>query len=256
MKLSRTLPALAALVSLAAYAEVSNDAMIGPGLRVRPAYDGADSHRTELVPVIRYFGDLLFVRSTQGVLEGGLRTEVAPGLHLGAQLAYESGRRASESDFLARHNLPDIKRGGSFGLQAEWDHKFGPMPVTLLARARKDFDSALGMQADFRASAGVFQSGPFAAGVFAQAIWANAKSAQAYYGITPAQALTTGLPAYQPGSGLANTSVGLLWSVDLGPKWLAVGSLESRHLRGDAAHSPLAQRATNGYVSAGIAYRL
>ena len=104
--------------------------------------------------------------------------------------------------------------------------------------------------------AGVFQSGPFAAGVFAQAIWANARSAQAYYGITPAQSNTIGLPAYQPGSGLANTSVGLLWSVDLGPKWLAVGSLESRHLRGDAAHSPLAQRGSNGYVSAGLAYRL
>ena len=82
------LGAIAIVLPLAAAAELSNDSMLGAGLRSRPAYDGADARHTEIVPVIRYLGEPWFLRSTQGVLEGGLRTALASGLHLGTQLAY------------------------------------------------------------------------------------------------------------------------------------------------------------------------
>src|SRR3954447_12743557 len=94
---------LVAAAPAAAIAEVSNESMIGPGVRWRPAYDGAAAQHTEFVPVIRYLGDRWFIRSTQGVLEGGWRTEVAPGLHVGAQLAYEPGRVPGDSAFLESH---------------------------------------------------------------------------------------------------------------------------------------------------------
>lgn len=246
---------LAALLPLAALAEITNDGLIGPGLRLRPAYDGASAQRTELVPVIRYLGQPFFVRSTQGVLEGGVRTELATGLHAGAQLAYEPGRQAGDSAFLKSRQIADIRRGVSVGLQMEWDEKLGPMPVTLLARLRRHADSGLGAQADLRLSAGVFQGGPFSAGVFTQATWADATSTNARYGIGPPQSAASGLPVYQPGGGLLHASGGLLWSFDLGPQWVALGSLEVRRLRGDAAASPLVQRRWSGYTSVGLAYR-
>ena len=236
-------------------AEITNDSMAGPGLRSRPAYDGAPSQRTELVPVIRHFGPSWFARSTQGVLEAGLRTELLPGLHAGVQLAYEPGRQASESDFLLRHNAEDIGRGASFGVQAEWDQQFGPMPVTLLARARKHSKAALGTQLDLRLSAGVFQSGRLAAGLFTQATWADAASTAAFYGIDTRWAAVTGLPLFAPGRGWLFASAGLLGSLTLSSKWVIVGSLEARRLRGDAARSPLVQRASNRYLSTGLAYR-
>jgi outer membrane scaffolding protein for murein synthesis (MipA/OmpV family) len=251
--------AAAALVLIApgiAVAELSNDPLLGPGLRSRPAYDGSASQRTELVPVVRYFGERWFVRSTQGVLEGGLRVELAPGLHAGAQLAYEPGRLASESAFLANHAVEDIKRGASVGLHLEWDHSLGPVPMTLLARARKLADSGLGAQADLRLSMGVLRSGPVSLGVFAQGTWANAKSVNALYGITPQQSGITRLPAFGAAGGNLFASVGLLGSVDLSPRWVLVGSFEARRLRGDAARSPLAERASNHWLSAGVAYRL
>ena len=77
------------IVPLFAFAELSNDTVLGPGLRSQPAYDGSASQNVEFVPVVRYLGQPWFVRSTQGVLEGGVRMELAPGLHVGAQLAYE-----------------------------------------------------------------------------------------------------------------------------------------------------------------------
>lgn len=246
---------VAILVPLAAQAELTNDTILGPGVRSSPAYDGSGSQRTELVPVVRYFGQPWFVRSTQGVLEAGARYEVLPGLNAGAQLAYEPGRRARDSDFLDLHRVPDIKRGASIGLQLEWDHKIGPAPITVLGRVRRNIDGDLGTQADLRGSVGVFQGGRFSAGLMAQAVWADSKSTAAYYGITPQQSAATALPTYHAGSGLLNTSFGLLWSVDLGPKWLALGSLERRRLRGDAANSPLVERTSNNYVTAGVAYR-
>ena len=237
------------------FAELSNDTMIGPGLRSRPAYDGSESQRTELVPVVRYLGQRWFVRSTQGLLEGGPRVELAPGLHVGAQLAYEPGRRASESAFLESHAVADVKRGVSVGVHLEWDHRFGPVPVTLLMRARKHTDASLGAQADARLSVGIFQSGPVGAGVFTQATWANAKAANALYGISPQQSAAGGLPAFSAAGGNLFVAAGLLGSVDLAPHWVVVASLEARRLRGAAARSPLAERVSNHLLSAGLAYR-
>ena len=245
----------AALVSTAALAELSNDILIGPGLRSRPAYDGAASQHTEVVPVIRYFGPWVFVRSTQGVLEGGLRIKLTSGLHAAVQAAYEGGRRASESDFLARHAVADIQRGASLGLQVEWDHSLGPMPLTLLVRARQHTDADQGAQVDLRLSAGLFKSGPLSGGMYVQAIWANAKSMGAQYGITAQQSSVTGLPPFGAGSGWLAASVGLLGSLDLSPQWVVVGSLEARRLRGDAASSPLVERRSNHFLNAGLAYR-
>ncbi len=239
----------------AALAELSEDSMIGPGLRTRPAYDGSASQRGELVPVIRYYGHPWFVRSTQGVLEGGLRMALAPELNAGAQIAYEPGRKGRESAFLKNHAVPDVDLGASVGVHLEWDHKFGRMPVTLLARARQHTDTDRGAQIDFRLSAGVFQQGRFGAGVFTQAMWANAKSANSFYGITPALSGPTRLPAFDPGSGWAYVSGGLLWSFDVSKQWIAVGNLEARRLQGDVAGSPLVERRSNYYATAGIAYR-
>jgi len=227
--------------------------LLGAGLRARPAYDGSDSQRGDLIPVVRYYGRPWFARTTQGVLEGGARVELASGLNLGAQLAYEGGRAASESGFLRSRNVPDIDPGASFGLHLEWDRKLGPVPVNLLARGRQHAGADRGAQADLRFTAGIYGEGGVLAGVFAQATWANTKSVQSFYGIAPQQSAT--LPAFDAGSGPLSTSIGLLGSVDLSRKWLAVGSVEARKLRGDAARSPLAERTSNYYASAGLAYR-
>lgn len=254
-RLSGAVLLAAAAVPLPALAELSNDSMIGPGVRSRPAYDGADAQRGEVVPVIRYLGEPWFVRSTQGVLEGGLRMSLAPGLHVGAQVAYEPGRRKSESAFLENRNVPDLDRGASLGAQAEWDHKFGIVPITLLARVRQHTDTDRGAQADLRLSVGILQAGRLGMGLFTQATWGSSDAMRSLYGITPAESATTGLRAYSPGSGLLYSSVGLLWSFDIAPKWVAVGNFELRHLGHEAKDSPLAERSTNHYLTAGVAYR-
>ena len=243
--------ALLPVLPLAALGADPDPTLIGAGVRTRPAYDGSAAQRSDLIPTVRYYGMPWFVRTTQGIFEGGARTELARGLNVGAQLAYEGGRLAGESGFLRDNKVPDINPGASVGLHVEWDQKVGAMPVTLLARGRHFVDRDRGAQADLRLTAGVYGGGAITAGVFVQGTWADSKSNQSFYGIPPAQAL----PAYSAGRGPLFSTGGLLWGVDLGREWVVVGNLEARRLHGDAARSPLAERASNHYASASLAYR-
>jgi MipA family protein len=220
---------------------LSQENFIGAGVRVRPAYDGSDSQRGELIPVVRYYRGPWFARTTQGILEGGARMALGTALVAGAQLAYEGGRKQSESAFLANRNTPDLDPGASAGLHIEWDAKLGPAPVTFLGRVRQDLDSDRGAQADVRITAGVHSSARVLVGVFGQGTWASGKSVRSFY--------------ESGDSGLLYTSLGVLGSLDLDGRWLLVGSVEGRRLHGDAARSPLAERKSNYYASVGLAYR-
>jgi len=246
---------LLAPLAAAAQMQVPDYNWLGAGVRTRPAYDGSAAHETELIPSVRYFGKPWFARTTQGILEGGARLEIAHDLNLGAQIAYEAGRKSSEAEFLASRNVPDISPGASAGVHAEWDFHIGLVPGTLLARARQFVDTDRGAQGDLRFTAGILGAGPLSAALFFQGTWASAKSNQSFYGVAPDVSVSTGLPAYSPGGGLLYTTGGLLWGVDLGKSWLVIGNLEARRLHGAAAGSPLVERATSRYASASLAYR-
>jgi outer membrane protein len=221
-----------ALLPLAAAAE--DYALLGAGVRTRPDYDGSASRTGDLIPVVRYYGKPWFARTTQGMLEGGARYEFSPALQAGVQLAHEAGRDAV-------FGLPQVDWGASLGLHLEADTKVGVAPLNILFRVRKHFDSDRGAQADLRSTLGVYGEGRTLAGVFVQATWASTKSMQSFYGIDD--------------SGLLFTSVGLLASHGLTPKWDLVGSVEVRRLSGDAMRSPIVERRTASYASLGAAYR-
>src|SRR5260221_1283331 len=212
--------ALPLIVPLAALAQTAlpDYAWIGAGVRTRPSYDGSATERTDLIPTVRYCGKPWFARTTQGILEGGARMECGQGLNVEAQLAYEGGRLASESDFLKNNNVPDIKPGASVGLHVEWDQKLGPVPVTLLARGRHFIDSDRGAQADLRFTAIVFGGGAITAAVFVQGTWADSKSNQSFYGVA--------------GGGPPYTSGGVAWGGGLTPAWVGLGQPAARPLSG------------------------
>jgi outer membrane scaffolding protein for murein synthesis (MipA/OmpV family) len=216
---------LMVLIPLGVQAE---EILLGAGARNRPVFDGSADQTTDLIPVLRYYGKPWFARTTQGVLEGGARFALKPGLDGGVQLAYEQGPR-------------DGDPGASLGLHMELDTKIGPAPLNLLARTRTQLDSDRGSQADLRATLGIYGGGGLQAGVFGQATWASEKHMQAYYGVGDA--------------GLLFTSVGLLGSYDLARHWVAVASAELRRLASEPSRSGFVQDRTNHYLSAGLAYR-
>ena len=234
------------LAPLAALAQIAPEdyTLIGAAVRSRPAYDGSEAQRTDLIPVLRYYGKPWFARTTQGVLEGGARWALTPGLDAGVQLAYEEGRKTSESDLLASLGLANVDPGVSVGAHLEWDFKIGPAPTSLLVRLRQHTDSDRGAQADLRLNVGLVGSGGLFLGVFAQGTWASSKAVQSYYADSNA------------GSGLLHTSLGLLGSYDFARHWSAVAGAQARRLHGDAARSPITESESSYYFNAGLAYRL
>jgi len=231
------------------------DAYAGLGARVRPAYEGADSRRVDAVPYLRLYGEHLFARTTQGLLEGGIRSNTAVGLVVGAQLAYEEGRLTDESAFLQAHEFEVIDASASLGVHAEADWKLGPMPVNALVRYRHDIDSDRGAQIDLRLTAGIFSRWRVNAGFFGQLTWSDEKATQTFFGLTPEQSSRTGLPVYGAGAGLRNAALGFVGSVDLSKHWLVLWGLNVTRLQGDASDSPIVQQRTNWFANGGIAYR-
>jgi outer membrane scaffolding protein for murein synthesis (MipA/OmpV family) len=221
---------LLALASASALAQSNpdGDTLLGAGLRNRPHYDGSDRQTTDVVPVVRYSRGPVFARTTHGILEGGVRMDVASGLSAGLQLAHEAGPR-------------DGDPGASLGAQLEWTTKIGPAPVNTLARLRSHLDADRGRQFDMRVTLGVYQGGRLRAGMFGQATWASEKHLLAYYDVRD--------------SGLLFTSLGALGSYELSRRWLAVASFELRRLASEPARGAFVQDRTNRYVTAGLAYR-
>lgn len=226
-------------------APASDAILLGAGVRSRPAYDGASAREIDLVPVVRYYGRPWFARTTFGLLEGGVRTTLAPGFVLGAQLAYEPARSRSESQRLRDLDAPDIDASASIGVHAAWRSRVGPAPVGVLGRVRRHLDTDNGAQADLRLVAGVYGAGRLQVSVFTQATFATKKSNQVYYGS----------PGYAPDAGLVYLSLGAQQSYALSRAWLLVGGVEARRLQGDVAKSPLVERGTSYYAGVGVAYR-
>jgi len=239
----------------AAHAADPDPTLLGAGVRVRPAYEGARDSTIEAVPVVRFYRGPLFVRTTQGIFEGGAQFSVLPGLAIGAQLAYESGRRASESDFLRSRGVPDLSAGASIGPLVEYDFRIGPAPVNLLARYRKHLDADRGAQADLRATVGVFEGHGLTAGVFAQSTWHDTRAARSMFGVSSSIASSSGLPAFDATSGQRAVSFGVLGGYQIARHWTLTGGAEVTRLQGGAAASPLTERRGGTLVSLGLAYR-
>jgi outer membrane scaffolding protein for murein synthesis (MipA/OmpV family) len=197
-------------------------------VRSRPEFDGFSERKVDLVPVLRYYGQPWFARTTQGILEGGARWSVGEGTVLGAQLAYEQGPR-------------DKDPGASIGAHAEWDGRLGRMPLDALLRVRQHLDTERGLQADLRLTAGVYEGHGAAAGVFAQVTYANEDYYRSYYDVDE--------------SGVVYGALGVLASYDLSRRWLLVGSVERRRLTDHAMRSPLAEQRSASYATLGLAYR-
>jgi outer membrane scaffolding protein for murein synthesis (MipA/OmpV family) len=234
------------MAPLAALAQIAPEdyTLVGVAVRSRPAYDGSESQRTDFIPVLRYFGKPWFARTTQGVLEGGARWALTPGVDAGVQLVYEEGRKTSESALLTSLGLADIDPGASLGAHVEWDFKIGPAPVGLLGRVRQHTDSDRGGQADLRLNVGLLASGGLLVGAFAQATWASSKSVESFYAVNNAS------------GGLLHTSLGLLGSYDFSRHWLALAGVQARRLHGDAAGSPIMESDSSYTVNVGLAYRM
>lgn len=217
--------AVSLLVPFSAFPE---DTLLGAALRTRPEFLGSDRQVADVIPVIRYYGEPWFARTTQDMLEGGVQWKTSKLLAAGAQLAYEPGPR-------------DRDPGASAGIHLELDTTLGRAPLNGLVRLRWHADDDRGKEADVRLTLGLYEASGLRAGLFGQATWSDGDNMAAYYGVRHA--------------GLKFASFGVLGGYDIAPRWVVVASAEVRRLGSDPAGSAIVEDRTGYYVSAGVAYR-
>ena len=196
-KYSRLGAAVLSLVSAWTGSVHADGNLVGVGVRHGPDYDGARDAGLDMIPILGVRHGAWFARSTQGLLEGGLRFTSAGGISAGLQLAHEPGPRGRDD-------------GASIGAGLEWKTQLGPAPLQLLARWRQQLDSERGAAADLRATAGLFADTRTRVGVFVQTAWADSDYRQAYYEVSA--------------SGVNYGSIGVFASHELGHDIVAIGS--------------------------------
>lgn len=81
------------------------------------------------------------------------------------------------------------------------------------------------------------------------------KLADAYYGVSPAEALANGVSAYAPDGGLQGAGATAMLITPLNPRWAAGGLLGYERRLGDIADSPLSQNDDSWRVGAFVVRR-
>lgn len=84
---------------------------------------------------------------------------------------------------------------------------------------------------------------------------ANAHYNQAYFGVTPAEAVRSVNTAYSAAGGIKDLHAGLRWNWALHPEWMLSSGVALTRLAGSAAGSPLVERRNTFTASTVLAYR-
>ena len=190
-------------------------------------------------------------RFVAGTLVGvGYNLSSLPDLEFGPVLSYRPGR--DESDSVHLRGLGDIDAAADLGAFVRWNRR----PFLLHANVKQGFSGdAKGLHGRFGAGFALALTPSDRLVVDASAEWADSKMMQAWFGVTPAQALHSGLPSYQADAGIRRYGVGINWTHAFNPQWFSTAGFGGYRLGDQAAGSPVTVDRNQGVVSVGIGYR-
>jgi len=226
---------------------------LGIGAGVSPEYPGSETFGVSPIPLIdiAYRADLplldtIFLNTRDGL--GVVLLRRGP-FSMGASVGYAPGRDQDDDDRLrGMDDIDGAARGkvfvrgefGMFGVRLEAERAFGDQDGTTIT---------LGASAKHRVSASLRLVGQV--GV----TWADSDHMQQWFGVDSVQAQRSLFTAYQPGSGFRDVHASLTGVYDISPSWSATATIGVAQLLGDAADSPLVERATQPFGLLGISYR-
>jgi len=225
--------------------------VLGAGAEARPLYDGSELSRVQGGPVINIrYDDIAFVSVGEGVGVNVLRGE---NYRAGVVLGYDLGRRV-EDDLGHLRGLGDIERAPvvklfvSYAISKEF-------PLVLRGDVRQIIGGADGMVADV----GVYMALPGSSRRFIMFAgpsisYAAHRYLQKEFGVTAAQSLASGYPAYDAHAGTNAVGFGFCATWFMTDHWLINLDTAVDQLLGSARESPIAQQTVQGVLALAFAY--
>jgi MipA family protein len=227
----------------------SGEGRVGAAVIAGYRYLGSDERRTAFFPAIDYrWANGWFAGTTNGI---GYKFDSEPGMQYGVRLTADFGRSESRSAALA--GLGDIRArpeiGGFFNL-----HLSREFFLTSSLRYGAGNDRK-GLLVDLGAGYALQWAPQWRTTFGVAATLANREYMQGHFGISEAQAQTSGYAPYQAGSGVRDlrANASLNWFIT--PEWALTGVLSLGALQGDAKRSPIVRQAhpVSGVVA--LSYR-
>ena len=220
---------------------------IGLGPQMYPSYPGSDKY--DVGPLIEFsrkdLGDTFEFEAADQSFDLALIN--SNGFSFGPAVNWEGKRDAED----VGADLPTVK----FSIEPGAFAAFQPSDsFRLRAEMRKGVTGHkgwIGMAgADFIMRDGddwLFSIGP-------RVTWSDDRYQDAWFGVTPAAALTSGLPAYDPDGGIQAYGAAASFLTQLGPRWGIYSFAKYDRLTGDAGDSPIVrQLGSRDQFSGGLA---
>lgn len=232
----------------AAVAQDSNDLRIrvGLGAQLRPEFIGADG--TSLVPLFH----VNFARGTKEFSFGA--PDDSPSIALLSKDRFSIGPagniegRRRESDVGAPvGSVPRTFEAGAFAQYLVGDS------IRLRAELLKGINGHEGLVGTVGADK-IWRDGDrYVVSIGPRVLFSDARYQRAYFGVTPAASLATGLPTYRPGGGVHAVAVASGATYALNSRWGVFGYARYERLVGDAAKSPIIRElGSRNQLSGGI----
>jgi outer membrane protein len=218
---------------------------IGAGGGMRPAYEGAKDY--EFNPTGFLTLHYLWLPGL-GEVKSGRPTE---GFSFGPSFRYVSKR--DSNDYAALRGLDNID--AAFELGGRFAYTFGMFRPWVAVRygfgGHDGIVGEAGLDMVVRPSAETEVTfGP-------RTSFANRDYMQTYFGITPLEAVRSGMSAYSPGAGFKGVGAEVIGRYQFTPQWAVIGSIAYERLLGDAADSPIVKTGDENQLTAklGLSYR-
>lgn len=170
-----------------------------------------------------------------------------------------SNARSDDDMDGALKTLNEIENSASIGAFAGFrfgGNENGQGRFVVSAQATKDTRSEKGMSYDVGFSYAAIRQQRIFATVDVSARLNDGKYTRSFFGVTEAEAETSGLEAYRPGGGLNKVQGGITAGYQLNRKWGLMARISGGTFTGDAADSPIVRDGskTFGQALLGVSY--
>ncbi|EJN04969.1 MipA/OmpV family protein [Phyllobacterium sp. YR531] len=219
--------------------------VIGAGGIYAPKFEGSDEFEIQPFPMFSAtFGEHVTV-DPRGISINIYRNQ---SFSFSTKIGYDSGRDEDDSDHLK--GLGDIDAGAVIG--GKLTYELGP--VELFTSFDKTIGGSDGLVGTIGASVShSYNQFLFSAG--ASATWADSNHMDAYFGVTKAQSVRSGLASYDAGAGFKRVDFEASVMYVTEKSWLIQGQVGIGYLVGDAADSPIVQDAFQPSAMLMIGYK-